>query len=555
MSKTTTAKIDRAYKLLSKYGTTKLEKYIKRSKIDVNEFSSDNKTLGYYIAYDHFSDRGENGIRMLRRYGLDLSKPAQKNFYGGARNDFTMRGLLIERGHTRNLIEDGLEKVDPNQVHESYGSKHNLFTLTLDNWRKAYPLEHLERLASDLETVNSDDLSGGASEFLWACGRSPSLAVIKTLVDKGADINFKDSSGNNAIHWAFKNNRLSESELKGLVEYLVSEGCDVQHRNNDGENVWFTAAYTDVRAEVAMHAGVSLNSPNDSGYSIIEDVIRKGKGDAFDRLMAFLPDGDTPPIPFSDDGGGPFHLLKNRGTLTGERIKTLVRKGYDINQQDKDGNTILHRIHSNSDMLKAALEVGADPLIPNNSEITPLYDRYTDNRSRITDSFQLMVKHLSDDYDPTHIRKIIRHVKDNSYSSDEYLEALEPYSERLGWTVSDKEPEAVFVQQQLALGQRVTDHFNFKTRERYTKIEILKHKDDPDINIMREQLNGNANVHLWRQAAIEVCRAHGESSAAAKYARAAIASVGQKASQNDDVEAEKPKLKSVHPIKSLKKTP
>ena len=54
---------------------------------------------------------------------------------------------------------------------------------------------------------------------------------MKTLVHRGADINFQDEDGNTSLHYAYSTTR---EGAKAMQEYLVKKGGDLELQNSGG---------------------------------------------------------------------------------------------------------------------------------------------------------------------------------------------------------------------------------------------------------------------------------------------------------------------------------
>jgi ankyrin repeat protein len=56
-------------------------------------------------------------------------------------------------------------------------------------------------------------------------------------------------------------------------------------------------------------------------------------------------------------------------------VVSMLAKGYDINEQDSFGNTLVHKtiVYGNTEFLKDLLELGANPRIKNYKGETPVF--------------------------------------------------------------------------------------------------------------------------------------------------------------------------------------
>jgi ankyrin repeat protein len=169
--------------------------------------------------------------------------------------------------------------------------------------------------------------------------------LINELVKNG-EINLQDEEGNTLLHRIVKKNHIGERELNLILD-LLDNGADINLNNNLNET-----------PQVLM-------------LGISRKVLESGHSDVNKAIKA-------------------LDALKNRGIQTSEYessledlsdeeedMKELVAKG-NINLQDEEGNTRLHRIlkqgslsEDDLNLILDLLDNGADIDIPNNAGETP----------------------------------------------------------------------------------------------------------------------------------------------------------------------------------------
>lgn len=71
--------------------------------------------------------------------------------------------------------------------------------------------------------------------MLIAAVKKKNLAIVKTLVEHKADVNFRDDSDTQAIVYA------AAAGSKDMVEFLYTNGADIRSENSYGENVLSSA--------------------------------------------------------------------------------------------------------------------------------------------------------------------------------------------------------------------------------------------------------------------------------------------------------------------------
>lgn len=74
------------------------------------------------------------------------------------------------------------------------------------------------------------------------------LEVVKYLIENGADINAKDSNGDNLLMIALEYRELD------IVKYLLEKGANVNIKNNEGKTVLDLARNEDIK-ELLRKAG------------------------------------------------------------------------------------------------------------------------------------------------------------------------------------------------------------------------------------------------------------------------------------------------------------
>ena len=91
-------------------------------------------------------------------------------------------------------------------------------------------------------TTPRDEAMRGSTPLMYACGRGVA-AVVRLLVDRGADVRAVNHTGETALHWAGANENEDEAEGGEVVRMIVKEGVDVNVRNRLGGTALHIAAY------------------------------------------------------------------------------------------------------------------------------------------------------------------------------------------------------------------------------------------------------------------------------------------------------------------------
>ena len=161
---------------------------------------------------------------------------------------------------------------------------------------------------------------------------------IKSLIQSGTPVNGRDKSGETPLVIAAKTDR------NDIVRTLLEGGADVNLRNGNDETP-------------LMHA--ALNSQIDNVQTLLDAKA--------DPNAAVSKSGTTP-------------LMKVLESYYGDEdshqtiVDMLIKAGADVNQKDKDGETVLHKAASKDQhaVLKTLIDAKADVKARNKNDATPL---------------------------------------------------------------------------------------------------------------------------------------------------------------------------------------
>ena len=67
--------------------------------------------------------------------------------------------------------------------------------------------------------------------MIWAC-KGGKTETVEYLVSQGFNVNEKDNEGRNGLHWAADNCNLP------LVKFLITNGIDYKHKSNNSETAF-----------------------------------------------------------------------------------------------------------------------------------------------------------------------------------------------------------------------------------------------------------------------------------------------------------------------------
>jgi ankyrin repeat protein len=115
--------------------------------------------------------------------------------------------------------------------------------------------------------ANPDD-GDDRGTVLMAAARSGKLDVIEEILKYHPDIGKKDLAGRTALqHYVGQGKKSADTEQ--IIQELVAAGADVNTRDNQGENLLFSACYNIKTVKPLVHAGADLNTTNNNGFTAI----------------------------------------------------------------------------------------------------------------------------------------------------------------------------------------------------------------------------------------------------------------------------------------------
>jgi len=205
------------------------------------------------------------------------------------------------------------------------------------------------------------------------------IRTLKALITRGAQINLADRTplGNSALHWSCSYNRPKS------IEILVKNGANVNLKNRRGETpmlcVWGIRNDTDRKKVIRlfMDKGARINATDNWGNTLLQnmvdwgqmgvikellrdfslfihfkkrnkkgrtalDIAKRRKEPTLIKLLApfYMPIGDNQINRLNKQGYTPLMVATLRGDV--QSATDLIRRGANLNQKGKGGNTALH---------------------------------------------------------------------------------------------------------------------------------------------------------------------------------------------------------------------
>ncbi len=133
-----------------------------------------------------------------------------------------------------------------------------------------------------IEFGHAQSLPKSLNHDLLYAVQNGDTAAIQALLDKGADINGRNSNGNAALVLAALMNRLE------VVKYLLNRGPNVNGIGQDGFTPLIAAAQDDRRlpmTKVLLDAGANLNVQDNYGETALERAANNGQTETVRLLL------------------------------------------------------------------------------------------------------------------------------------------------------------------------------------------------------------------------------------------------------------------------------
>jgi ankyrin repeat protein len=196
--------------------------------------------------------------------------------------------------------------------------------------------------------------------------------VAKMLIDYGADTGVINKDGKTLLHCVAQHGTVE------IIEFFISNGLDVNAKDNEGQTPLFLAVEENSDVEVIkflISKGADANAKNDNDFSILHMVAcpdaRNGDAITVSAEVAEILISNGGDVNAKDCIGRiPLHIAVN------SRVDGLLKclsKGADVNARDNSGNTPLHAAAEEGDIedVQFLVSKGADVNVVNMCGKTP----------------------------------------------------------------------------------------------------------------------------------------------------------------------------------------
>ena len=188
-------------------------------------------------------------------------------------------------------------------------------------------------------------------------------AAIKTLLEKGADINAKNANGETCIFNAAKSNN------PDIIQLLVDGGASVKDRDNLGSTPLHIAVRWGAQksAEKLIKLGININAQNSAGKSPLAEAVIANKYDVTKYLLENGAD------PNSCDANGITILMDTIRAQNAQIVKLLLNYGANPNLQQINGQNAYHEAAymANTEIIALIRNAGGNPLSRDKEGNTP----------------------------------------------------------------------------------------------------------------------------------------------------------------------------------------
>jgi len=185
-------------------------------------------------------------------------------------------------------------------------------------------------------TPRPDPYTGQINLDLLIAAKEGDAAKAGQLVDRGAEIETKDSDGDTALMIAASASYRDNGQSQ-VAKMLLARGADVNARDNEGFTPLLWAAGRDQPGLVhaLISQGANVNAKNRYGYTPLMAAADLDNVQDVEMLLA------TGAMPNARDNEGKTALIHGVEQHDLEIVRALIKKGANINHASDSGETAL----------------------------------------------------------------------------------------------------------------------------------------------------------------------------------------------------------------------
>lgn len=223
----------------------------------------------------------------------------------------------------------------------------------------------------------------------WAAARG-NLDLVNYLIEKGADVNYKDSYGDAVIAYAAS----AGNKNTAVYEALIAKGVDPKAKSEDGSNLIMSAIPSDTELALTdyfVSKGIVLADKDNHGRTAADFAAKLGNLEIIDKLIAKGVKPTDQALFFATQGS----RAKQNGL---DVYQTLVDK-YNLNPQalNPNGETILHVLvrRPNTEIANYFLDKGVDVSIADKNGNTVLMNAAAGSDAALVETLLSKAKNVN----------------------------------------------------------------------------------------------------------------------------------------------------------------
>ncbi|XP_065353676.1 uncharacterized protein LOC135948375 [Cloeon dipterum] len=224
--------------------------------------------------------------------------------------------------------------------------------------------------------VEDNKIDSTGNTFLHYAVQSNNIDLVRVLLQRGSDVNFKNKQGNSALYLAAGLNKNPQ-----IVKILLQKGAKVNAKNNDNWTAIHCAASNNPNVEVIqklLENGADVDSQTKLGATALHLAARNNKNPEIVKLL--LGSGAKINAKENDNCTALHCAASNNPNV--EVIQKLLENGANVDSQNEEGTTALHlaaRNNRNPEIVRLLLGSGAKINAKDNDNWTALHKAASNN--------------------------------------------------------------------------------------------------------------------------------------------------------------------------------